>query len=49
MMTIMSEAYQNEKEDFYATKCTECMCYLNAETKKCDNDFCEGKIPSEWR
>lgn len=43
------ETYQKEKEEFMADKCPDCMSYLNEETGDCDYNFCEGKIPDEYK
>jgi hypothetical protein len=44
-----NEVYQKEKEEFMKDKCSHCMEYLNEDTEECDNNFCEGKIPTEYR
>ena len=43
------DVYLEEKEEFLSNKCSECMNYLNEETEECDNNFCVGKIPEEYR
>ena len=43
------DVYSEEKEEFLSNKCSECMSYLNEETEECDNNFCVGKIPEEYR
>ena len=42
------ETYLQEKEEFMADKCSCCMNYLN-EDNECENNFCESKIPIEYR
>ena len=43
------DLYLEEKEEFLSNKCSDCMSYLNEETEECDNNFCIGKIPEEYR
>jgi hypothetical protein len=43
------DLYLEEKEEFLSDKCSDCMSYLNEETEECDNNFCIGKIPEEYR
>tara|TARA_R100000149_G_C5849267_1_gene118567 strand:- start:776 stop:934 length:159 start_codon:yes stop_codon:yes gene_type:complete len=43
------ETYKKEKEDFMSDKCTHCMSYLNKENGECENNFCESKIPEEFK
>ena len=43
------DLYLEEKEEFLSNKCSDCMNYLNEETEECDNNFCVGKIPEEYR
>ena len=45
---IEKEIYQQEKEDFLLDKCTHCMGYLN-DNGLCENNFCEAKIPEDYR
>ncbi len=44
-----NDTYQKEKEEFMSDKCSDCMGYLDEDTDECDNDFCEGKIPPEYK
>ena len=44
-----NETYQKEREEFMSDKCPHCMGYLNEDNEECDNNFCEGKIPPEYR
>ena len=43
------DLFLEEKEEFLSNKCSDCMNYLNEETEECDNNFCIGKIPEEYR
>ena len=42
------ETYLQEKEEFMADKCSCCINYQN-EDNECENNFCESKIPIEYR
>lgn len=44
-----NDTYQKEKEEFMSDKCSDCMGYLDEDTDECDNNFCEGKIPLEYK
>ena len=46
---IQKEIYEEEKEEFTSNKCSDCMSYLDEETEECNNNFCDGKIPEEYR
>lgn len=45
---FQTETYLQEKKEFMSDKCSCCMTYLN-EDNECENNFCESKIPSEYR
>ena len=44
-----NDTYQKEKEEFMSDKCSDCMGYLDKDADECDNNFCEGKIPPEYK
>jgi len=46
--SIMDE-FTKEQQEFTSNKCSDCMSYLNEETEECENNFCVGKIPQEYR
>lgn len=47
---MTEEQYFKEKEDFVADKCPHCMSYLDKDAEDvCPNNFCEGKIPEDYK
>ena len=48
LQKFQTETYLQEKEEFMSDKCSCCMTYLNKDNE-CENNFCQSKIPSEYR